>query len=96
MLKDRNRGDFRFVQGRPFSARYRNRLWVKDDVILGKVAVTPYVYDEIFFDGRYGAWTANRVAFGMQFSGFEVGDRGPTSFASTMRAARPAGLAPSG
>ena len=25
------------------------------------------MYDEIFFDGRYGAWTANRVAFGMQF-----------------------------
>jgi hypothetical protein len=36
-------------------------------VILGKVGFTPYVYDEIFFDGRYGAWTANRVALGVQF-----------------------------
>ena len=36
VLKDRNRGDFRFVQGRPFSARYRNRLWVEHDVILGE------------------------------------------------------------
>jgi hypothetical protein len=28
VIRDRNRGDFRFVHGQPFSARYRNRLWV--------------------------------------------------------------------
>jgi hypothetical protein len=67
VVRDRNRGDFRFVHGQPFSARYRNRLWVERDLTLGRVAVTPYVYDEIYYDGRYGAWTTNRVALGMQF-----------------------------
>jgi hypothetical protein len=67
VLRDRSRGDFRFVHGQPFSARYRNRLWVERDLVLGKLAVTPYVYDEIYFDGRYGAWTTNRVVLGMQF-----------------------------
>jgi hypothetical protein len=67
VVRDRNRGDFRFVHGQPFSARYRNRLWMEHDLVLGKLAVTPYVYDEIYFDGRYGAWTTNRVALGMQF-----------------------------
>jgi hypothetical protein len=40
---------------------------VERDLVLGKVPVTPYAYDEVFFDGRYGAWASNRIAFGLQF-----------------------------
>jgi len=67
VLRDRNRGDFRFRHGQPFSTRYRNRLWVEHDLeIAGKVAATPYVYDEITYDGRFGAWSSNRVAMGVE------------------------------
>jgi hypothetical protein len=67
VLRDRNRGDFRFVHGQPFSARYRNRLWIEHDLKLGgKVAATPYVYDEIYYDGRFGAWSSNRIAMGVE------------------------------
>jgi hypothetical protein len=63
---DRNRGDYRFVKNQSFSARYRNRLWVERDMKLKRLAFTPYVYDEIIFDGRYDSWTTNREAVGVQ------------------------------
>jgi hypothetical protein len=67
VITDRNRGDFRFVKGQPFSARYRNRLRVERDLKVGWFAVTPYVYDEIFYDTRYDAWSTNRIGTGAQF-----------------------------
>ena len=66
VITDRSRGDFRFVTGQAFSARYRNRLWLDRDLKLGQLAFTPYVYDEIYFDTRYDAWSTNRVAIGVQ------------------------------
>jgi hypothetical protein len=66
VIADRSRGDFRFVKGQPFSTRYRNRLWVERDIKRGWLALTPYVYDEVFFDSRYHAWTKNRLVFGLQ------------------------------
>jgi hypothetical protein len=67
VLVDRNRGDFRFIKGKGFSTRYRNRLWLERDLKLKRLVVTPYVYDEIFYDTRYDAWSNNRVVFGLQF-----------------------------
>jgi Protein of unknown function (DUF2490) len=68
VLVDRNRGDFRFVKGQPFSSRYRNRLWVERDLKVERIVLTPYVYDEIFYDTRYDAWTTNRGAAGVQIA----------------------------
>jgi hypothetical protein len=67
VIMDRSRGEFRFIRGQSFSTRYRNRLWVERDLQLGALAFTPYVYDEVFYDTRYDAWTRNRFAFGLQF-----------------------------
>jgi hypothetical protein len=67
VIVDRNRGDFRFVKGRSFSARYRNRLWIERDTKLGAFAFTPYIYDEIFYDSRYDTFTTDRAAAGVQF-----------------------------
>jgi hypothetical protein len=67
VISDRNRGDFRFVKGQPFSTRYRNRLRFERDVSLGWLNCTPYVYDEIVYDTRYGRWTPNRYALGAEF-----------------------------
>jgi hypothetical protein len=66
VIVDRNRGEFRFRQGRPYSSRYRNRLRLERDCKLAGIEFTPYVYDEIFYDTRYGAWSVNRMAAGLQ------------------------------
>ncbi len=67
VISDRNRGEFRFIQGQQFSTRYRNRLRLERDVQYGWLNCTPYVYDEIFYDTRYDRWTRNQYALGVQF-----------------------------
>ena len=67
VISDRNRGEFRFIQGQPFSTRYRNRLRLERDVRYGWFNCTPYAYDEIFYDTRYDQWTRNQYALGTQF-----------------------------
>ena len=64
VLIDRNRGEFRWVKGQDFSERYRNRLWLERDLSRGWLHVTPFVYDEIFYDARLHRWTPNQYAFG--------------------------------
>jgi hypothetical protein len=66
VVSDRNRGEFRFIRGQPFSMRYRSRLTVEHDFRLGRFVCTPYVYDEVFYDTRYDAWNRNRYAAGVQ------------------------------
>ena len=66
LLSDRNREDFRFIQG-DFSFRYRNRVTLEREIHLVKGRpVTPYVSAEIFYDTRYRAWHRNRFAVGVQ------------------------------
>lgn len=67
LLSDRNREDFRFVNG-DFSFRYRNRVTVEREFHLRKRTVTPYVSGEIFYDTRYDIWNRNRYAVGVQTS----------------------------
>jgi hypothetical protein len=67
VISDRNRGDFRFIKGQPFSTLYRNRLRLERDISHGWLNCTPYVYDEIFYDTRYDRWTRNQYALGVQF-----------------------------
>jgi hypothetical protein len=66
VISDRNRGEFRFIKGQPFSTRYRNRLRLERDVKYGSFNCTPYVYDEIFYDTRSDKWTPNRYALGIE------------------------------
>jgi hypothetical protein len=68
LLSDRNREDFRFVNG-DFSFRYRNRVTLEREFHLLKGrTVTPYVSGEIFYDTRYQTWNRNRLAVGVQIS----------------------------
>ena len=68
LLSDRNRQDFRFVNG-DFSFRYRNRVTVEREFhVFRKRTLTPYVSGEIFYDTRTSAWNRNRYAVGVQTS----------------------------
>jgi hypothetical protein len=68
VLSDRNREDFRFVNG-DFSFRYRNRVTIEREVQLFKGrTITPYTSAEIFYDTRSSAWNRNRLAVGFQQS----------------------------
>ena len=68
LLSDRNREDFRFVNG-DFSFRYRNRVSIEREIDLFKGrTITPYVSAEIFYDTRTSAWNRNRFAAGFQQS----------------------------
>ena len=68
LLSDRNREDFRFVDG-DFSFRYRNRVTIEREVHLFKGrTITPYASAEIFYDTRYNAWNRKRFAVGFQQS----------------------------
>lgn len=68
LLSDRNRQDFRFVNG-DFSFRYRNRVTVEREFhVFRKRSLTPYISGEIFYDTRTSAWNRNRYAVGVQTS----------------------------
>lgn len=67
LVSDRNREDFRWVNG-DFSFRYRNRLTIEREFpfFMGRSFI-PYVSGEIYFDTRYDTWNRNRYGFGVQF-----------------------------
>jgi len=65
LLSDRNREDFRFLNG-DFSFRYRNRVTLEREFQLQKRTVTPYVSGELFYDTRFDSWNRNRLAVGVQ------------------------------
>ena len=46
--------------------RYRNRFNLERDLTVGHLILTPYAYDEIFYDTQRGSWNQNRYAFGLQ------------------------------
>lgn len=64
LLSDRNREDFRFVNG-DFSFRYRNRVTLEREFIIKDRALTPYASGEIFYDTRFNVWNRNRYAVGV-------------------------------
>jgi hypothetical protein len=66
LLSDRNREDFRFING-DFSFRYRNRVTIERELpVLKSRTITPYISGEIFYDTRFNEWNRNRVAVGVQ------------------------------
>jgi hypothetical protein len=62
----RNRFDLNFTGGE-FDPRYRIRLRVERDVVLGKPMLTPYVYGESFYSFDHGNWFKTRAALGLEF-----------------------------
>ena len=65
LLSDRNREEFRFVNG-DFSFRYRNRLMLEREFLLPGRSITPYGSIEVYHDSRFKVWNRNRLTVGLQ------------------------------
>jgi Protein of unknown function (DUF2490) len=65
LLSDRSREEFRFISGKSFSWRYRNRLTLERNVLTRKYIFTPYVRDEFYYTNRQ--ISANAVMIGSIF-----------------------------
>lgn len=65
LLGDRNGMDFRFISGKPFSWRYRNRVTLERNLSVRRYLLTPYVRDEAYYANRQIA--ANAVMLGSIF-----------------------------
>ncbi len=66
LISDRSRFDLNFTGG-DFDPRYRNRIRLERNVALGKLALTPYVYGEFFYDFDEGDWLKTRATAGLEF-----------------------------
>jgi hypothetical protein len=63
LLSDRNREDFRIIDG-DFSFRYRNRVTLEREFRIKNRSLTPYASAETSYDSRFDAFNRNRFAFG--------------------------------
>lgn len=63
-IADRNRVEFHFRHRGPSFTQYRNRIQLEHPVKLGKVEVSAYVADEVFYDSIANAWIRNRIYVG--------------------------------
>jgi len=67
LLSDRNRVDFRWVDGDP-RHRYRNRLKLERSFKAGRFEFTPYAHAEVFYDLRNRTWSRFRYAAGSEWA----------------------------
>ena len=65
LLTDRNRQDWRWVNG-DFSFRYRNRLTAEKEFRIAGRPITPYGSAEIYYDTRFSTFNRYRFASGVQ------------------------------
>jgi len=66
-LADRNRLDFRWIEGKPFSWRYRNRATLQRTFHTGSLRFSPYAQGEVYYDITQGDWSRATYAFGADF-----------------------------
>jgi hypothetical protein len=64
LMSDRNRIEFRFING-SFSWRYRNELKFERDFRIARFPFTAYLSTEPFYDSRYRAWNRFFFTYGM-------------------------------
>jgi|HubBroStandDraft_5_1064220.scaffolds.fasta_scaffold10064_3 hypothetical protein len=66
LISDRNRIDFRFING-DFSWRYRNRLTAERTFSILGYHFIPYVRGEGFYDSNYEKWSRTTLGIGSTF-----------------------------
>jgi hypothetical protein len=66
LLRDRNRVEFRWVNGN-YSTRYRNDVSFEYDIVMGSFQLSPYASAEFFYDGAKGSWNEEQYTGGLQW-----------------------------
>jgi len=66
LLRDRNRVEFRWVDG-VYSTRYRNELRLERDFLLHGFRFAPYGSAEVFYDGAKNSWNQEWYTAGIQW-----------------------------
>ena len=66
LVRDRNRVEFRWVNG-VYSTRYRNNLSLDYDIAAGKFRFTPYTSVEVFYDGAKESWSKEQYTAGVEW-----------------------------
>jgi hypothetical protein len=67
LLSDRNRVDFRWLDGDP-KHRYRNRLKLEKTFDAWRFRITPYAHAELFYEFKNRDWTRLRYAVGAEWN----------------------------
>ena len=66
LVSNRARTDIRFIDGQ-HSWRFRSRLSVEKEFVLGPVTMNPYVRGELFYDSRFHKWSRTEWIGGAAF-----------------------------
>ena len=66
LLSDRNRVDFRFIDGE-FAWRYRNRISAERALSIRSFHFIPYLRAEAYYDGNVGKWSRTAETVGCIF-----------------------------
>lgn len=66
LLSDRNRVEFRWVNG-DYSTRYRNEVGALYDLIAHGYHFSPYAMAEFFYDGQYNSWDKVQITGGIEW-----------------------------
>jgi Protein of unknown function (DUF2490) len=66
LLQDRNRGEFRWVNG-VYSTTYRNRLLLERDFLVNGFRFSPYGAAEVFYDGNKHSWNQEWYTAGVEW-----------------------------
>jgi hypothetical protein len=67
LFSDRNRFDFRWVESKPFSWRYRNRVTLERNFTIHNYTFTPYLRGEFYWDSVYDKIDKNAFTIGSVF-----------------------------
>ena len=66
LLSDRNRAEFRWVNG-VYDFRYRKKIVISKDAQAHSFRFTPYVSGELYYDRNHHSWNQSQYGFGVQF-----------------------------
>jgi hypothetical protein len=64
IIGDRNRIEFHLRRLAPNFTQYRNRMQLEHPVKLGKLEISAFLADEVFYDSIANAWIRNRIYAG--------------------------------
>ena len=67
LVAQRNRVDYRWIEGQDYSWRYRPRLWVERQSKIGSVKLVPHAAVELYYDSRYDSWERTEYRAGVSF-----------------------------